>query len=161
MATIFYIITAILCFFLVFPFITVILSLFTRDNMGKKLKSKTLKQYDYANVITAYRNADIAKPLVQSLLAQTHTNHHIYLVADNADISNWDFKHEKFTLLKPEPALNLKVKSIIYANEHRVRKHDFTVIWDADNLAHPEFLETVNQYANAGYKAIQGQRTDA
>jgi cellulose synthase/poly-beta-1,6-N-acetylglucosamine synthase-like glycosyltransferase len=90
---------------------------------------------------------------------QTHSNHHIYLVADNADISKWDIKHEKLTVLKPEPALNLKVKSIIHANERSVRQHDYTVIWDADNLAHPEFLENINLYANAGYKAIQGQRT--
>jgi ABC-type spermidine/putrescine transport system permease subunit II len=63
MMTILYIIAAILCFFLVFPFITVIFSLFTSDTIRKKLKGKTLKQYDYANVITAYRNAEIAKPL--------------------------------------------------------------------------------------------------
>ena len=159
MTTLLYIIAAIFCFFLVFPFITVILSLFTKDKIGKKLQGRTLKQYDYANVITAYRNAEIAKPLVQSLLMQTHDKHHIYLVADNADVSNWDIEHKKLTILKPDPPLNLKIKSIIYANERRVRPHDYTVVWDADNLAHPQFLEVVNQYANAGYKAIQGQRT--
>ena len=118
-----------------------------------------MKHYDYANIITAYGNIDIAKSLVQSLLAQTHTNHHIYLVADNSDTSNWQVSHEKLTVLSPEQALNLKVKSIIYASERFVRPHDFTVIWDADNLAHPYFLEHINARANEGYKAIQGQRT--
>ncbi len=155
----FYGIASILAFFLVLPFLTTVAGLFTKDNLANLLRGRTIKEYDYANIITAYRNAEIAKPLVQSLINQTHTNHHVYLVADNADVSNWDINHEKLTVLHPEPALNLKVKSIIFATERFVRTHDYSVIWDADNLAHPEFLAHINQWANAGYKAIQGQRT--
>jgi cellulose synthase/poly-beta-1,6-N-acetylglucosamine synthase-like glycosyltransferase len=156
----FYIISAFFIFYLVFPFITVVLSLFSKDNTEEKQKGKPQKEYDFGNIITAYRNADIARGLVESLINQTHGKHHIYLVADNADVSKWaDFKHEKFTLLKPEPALNLKIKSVIYGTERYVRNHEYTVIWDADNLAHPRFLEIMTAYANAGEKAIQGQRT--
>lgn len=155
----FYGIASVLAFFLVFPFLTTVAGLFTKDNLSQILRGREKKNYDYANIITAYRNVEIAKGLVQSLIHQTHENHHIYLVADNADITNWGISHEKLTVLKPEPALNLKVKSIIYATEHFVRAHDYSVIWDADNLAHPQFLEHINLYANAGYKAIQGQRT--
>ena len=156
---IFYIFSAILIFFLVFPCITVFISLFRKDKIGKKISGKPFEKYDYANIITAYKNAKIAKPLIQSLVNQSHDNHHIYLLADNCDMSDWDFEHEKLTVLNPQPALNLKVKSIIHATEHFIRQPDFSVIWDADNLAHPQFLSTVNEYANAGYKAIQGQRT--
>jgi cellulose synthase/poly-beta-1,6-N-acetylglucosamine synthase-like glycosyltransferase len=157
--TIFYILAGILGVFLIFPFFTVLLSLFTKDKMQDKIYHKQAKNYDFANIITAYRHADIAKPLVQSLLMQTHDKHHIYLVADNADVDNWDILHKRLTVLRPEQALNLKVKSIIHATENYVRAHDYAVVWDADNLAHPHFLETINAYANAGYKAIQGQRT--
>jgi hypothetical protein len=131
----FYGIAGILAFFLVLPFLTTVAGLFTKDYLTSILRDRILKHYDYANIITAYGHVDIAKSLVQSLLAQTHTNHHIYLVADKADVSNWQIKHEKLTVLTPETALNLKVKSIIYATERFIRKHDFTVIWDADNLA--------------------------
>ena len=155
----FYIVSFILLFFLIFPFVTVLLSLLRKDKTAEKVKNQDLKEYDYANIITAYRNAEIAKPLIQSLLLQTHKKHHIYLLADNCDMSNWDLFDERLTVLNPQPALNLKVKSIIYATKRFVRDHEYTVIWDADNLAHPHFLETVNQYANLGYKAIQGQRT--
>lgn len=155
----FYGIVGILAFFLVFPFLTTVAGLFTKDNLTKILRGRKTKNYDYANIITAYRNVEIAKPLVMSLINQTHTNHHVYLVADNADVSTWGISHEKLTVLKPEPALNLKVKSIIYATERFVSPHEYSVIWDADNLAHPQFLEHINQWANAGYKAIQGQRT--
>ena len=160
MTTLFYIISAFFIFYLVFPFITVVFSLFKKDKTEENQRGKTQKEFDFGNIITAYRNADIAKSLVLSLINQTHGKHHVYLLADNADVSNWaDFKHEKFTLLKPEPALNLKVKSIIYTTEHYIRNHEYTVIWDADNLAHPRFLEIINAYANKGEKAIQGQRT--
>ncbi|MEM9848037.1 MAG: glycosyltransferase, partial [Bacteroidota bacterium] len=121
--------------------------------------SKETKTYDFANIITAYRNAKIAQPLIMSLLQQQHTKHHIYLVADRCDLSDWILEHEQLTVLKPEPALNLKVKSIIHATENFVRPHDYIAVFDADNLAHPEFLSTLNRYANAGHRSIQGQRT--
>jgi cellulose synthase/poly-beta-1,6-N-acetylglucosamine synthase-like glycosyltransferase len=156
----FYIISGILTFFLVLPFLTVLAAQFTKNNTKPVLpQGKALKEFDFANIITAYKNIEIAKPLVMSLLRQNHQNHHVYLVADGADVNNWDISHPKFTLLKPEEGLNLKVKSIIYATERFVSPHECTIIWDADNLAHPDFLAEINGWANAGEKAIQGQRT--
>jgi cellulose synthase/poly-beta-1,6-N-acetylglucosamine synthase-like glycosyltransferase len=156
----FYIISAILTFFLVLPFLTVLAAQFAKNNTKPELPTdKALKEYDFANIITAYKNAEIAKPLVASLVRQAHKNHHVYLVADGADMHNWDIYHSKLTVLRPDEALNLKVKSIIHATEKFVRPHDYTIIWDADNLAHPNFLEEINGWANAGEKAIQGQRT--
>jgi cellulose synthase/poly-beta-1,6-N-acetylglucosamine synthase-like glycosyltransferase len=153
-------VASVLAFFLVFPFLTTVADLFTKNNLENLLRGQRItKKYDYANIITAYRNVDIAKSLVVSLMNQTHEKHHIYLVADNADVSNWGISHEKLTVLKPEEALNLKAKSIIYATERFVREHEYSVIWDADNLAHPQFLENINKWANLGYRAIQGQRT--
>ncbi len=154
----FYILSSAIIFFLLLPFFIVLMGLASNDPVSRKRISK-IENYSYANIITAYRNADIAEPLVQSLIKQSHPNHHIYLVADNADVSKWTFQHPQFTLLKPEPALNLKVKSIIYATERFIELHDYIVIWDADNLAHPKFLEIINAYASAGFEAIQGQRT--
>jgi cellulose synthase/poly-beta-1,6-N-acetylglucosamine synthase-like glycosyltransferase len=153
---IYIIVSAVLVFFLVLPTLNVLFSLFTKE----KLKTpKQVLDYDYGNIITAYRNADIAKGLVLSLLKQQHTNHHIYLVADGCDLSNWNIQHEKLTVLRPDEPLNLKAKSIIHGIEHFVRPHDYITVFDADNLAHPNFLSEINRYANAGYVAVQGQRT--
>ena len=154
----FYFFAYVIIFFLLLPCFIVLLGFLSNDPILRKRITK-IENYSYANIITAYRNADIAVPLVQSLINQSYSNHHIYLVADNADISNWSLQNAKFTLLHPEPALNLKVKSIIYATERFVELHDYVIIWDADNLAHPKFLEIINAYASAGYEAIQGQRT--
>lgn len=151
-------VVGVLFFGLTFPFWTVVLAWFRREKINKT-DVKITKKFDYANVITAYRNVEIAKGLVTSLLQQPYENHHIYLVADNADVSDWDISDPRLTVLKPEPALNLKAKSIIHAVENFVRDHEFIVIWDADNLAHPNFLDEINRYANFGYVAIQGQRT--
>ena len=154
----FYILVSIIIFFLLLPCMIVLLGLVSNEPLLRKRVTK-IENYSYANIITAYRNVEIAEPLVQSLIKQSYPNHHIYLVADNADVSGWTLQHPKFTLLHPEPALNLKVKSIIHATERLVELHDYIVIWDADNLAHPKFLEIMNTYASAGFEAIQGQRT--
>jgi cellulose synthase/poly-beta-1,6-N-acetylglucosamine synthase-like glycosyltransferase len=156
MIFLYYAITFILILFLVLPFVMVVISLLFRERLKPR---RPLQEYDFGNVITAYRNAEIAKPLVQSLLKQTHQNHLIYLIADNCDIENWDIYDDRLMVLRPEEPLNLKVKSIIHGMEHYRRPHDFTVIYDADNLAHPDFLKVINEYANCGYASIQGQRT--
>lgn len=149
-------ISSLFIFFLIFPFLKVLLSGLFIERVNVE---GDVDKLDYANVITAYRNANISKNLIESLLKQTHDRHHIYLVADNCDISDWDIDHEKLTVLNPQPALNLKVKSIIHAVENFKRPHDYVVVYDADNIAHPKFLEEINWYANAGHRTIQGQRT--
>lgn len=153
--TLYLLISSLCLLFLLLPFLTTLFAQLTKE---KKLPSVS-REFDFANVITAYRNVTIARPLVESLLRQKHQKHHIYLVADRCDIADWNLQHEQFTLLKPNPDLNLKVKSIIHATEHFVRPHDYIAIYDADNLAHPDFLSELNRYANAGHRSIQGQRT--
>ncbi len=153
---IYLIISGVLLFFLVLPFLTVFFSRFSNEKLATP---EHPKEYDYGCIITAYRNADITKPLVHSLINQNYENFHIYLVADNCDVSDYNIEGERFTLFRPEPALNLKAKSIIHAMDNYVRPHDYTMVFDGDNLAHPDFIKIINSYANAGYRSIQGQRT--
>ncbi len=151
----FIIISLLLIFYLVLPFITVIASLLAKE----KPLIRTDKKIDFACIITAYQNIHIALPLVDSLLKQTHPNHFIYLVADGCDVSGVSFSDERVVLLKPEQKLSSKVKSIIHAINNFNRNHDAVVIFDPDNLAKIDFLSVLNDYLNAGFKAVQGQRT--
>jgi len=58
-------------------------------------------------------------------------------------------------LLRPEPALHAKVRSIKYAMERFRRAHDVVVIFDSDNLVHPKYFEVLNGYFQAGYRSVQ------
>jgi cellulose synthase/poly-beta-1,6-N-acetylglucosamine synthase-like glycosyltransferase len=158
MIFIFYIISGLIIFQLVLPFLTVLVAqVFGKERLGVHASSHPNR--DYACIITAYKNAQIAIPLVQSLLKQSHPNLHVYLVADNCPPDfNTGLTDDRLSEFVPAEPLNLKAKSIIYAMDRYVRPHEYTVIFDADNLAHPKFLSTINTYADAGHRCIQGQR---
>lgn len=53
---------------LTYPFLSVLAARFFSPKPGTALKTPV--QYDFACVITAYRNAEIARPLVASLIGQ-------------------------------------------------------------------------------------------
>ncbi len=142
-------------FFLLWPFVMVIVS----RRCGEKLTPQDPNATpDYACIVTAWKDVAIARPLVASLLQQTWPHLHIYLVADRCSAQQWDLHDRRLTVLFPEQALDLKVKSIAYAVARFVRPHDYTIVFDADNLAHPRMLEVLSRYVQAGWKAIQGQR---
>ena len=158
--SIFVVCCCLIAFFLVLPFLMVLVSKLKHEKIKDVVENDPkFNLYDYACIITAYRNAEIAKPLVQSLLRQEYHKHHIYLVADESDITGWDLSDRQLTILNPNPPLRLKVKSIIHAVENFIRNHDYIAVFDADNLAHPNFLNEINRYANNGCLVIQGQRT--
>jgi cellulose synthase/poly-beta-1,6-N-acetylglucosamine synthase-like glycosyltransferase len=143
---------------LVYPMLSIILSrLFGRERLKSIYAPE--RDFDYACVITAYKNAAIAEPLLQSLLVQRYGHFHAYLVADDCPDLGFSLQDAKVSILQPEAPLRLKAKSIIHATTHFVRKHDYVLVFDADNLAHPDFLAEINRYANAGHRCIQGQRT--
>ncbi|MEO1627687.1 MAG: glycosyltransferase [Bacteroidota bacterium] len=152
--------TAILLLFLLLPFVTVLLSRFRRENIQRVGSPEApFQSCDFACIITAYKNVAITEPLVVSLLRQTHEDYIVYLVADECDISSWTLTDDRLVLLRPDPPLRLKAKSIIHAIENFRRPHEYCVVFDADNLAHPDFLKEINVYVNNGHRTIQGQRT--
>lgn len=143
---------------LVYPFVTVLLA------QLRKPFNIPISQYPdphrhFACIVTAYRNAAIAQPLVESLLRQTYPNLQVYLVADECEEFDFAQRDTRFLLLRPAIPLRLKAKSILYAFDHFRQRPDYVVVFDADNLAHPQFLEEINRFAHAGFLCIQGQRT--
>jgi len=152
----FQIVESILCIFLISPFLIVFFSLI----VGKKTpKNKTSKNFDFACIITAYKDASIAMHTLDSILAQNHKNYMVYLVADDCEVSSISLNSGQAVLLTPVLPLKSKLKSIDYAITNFVRKHDAIVIFDPDNLAHPDCLAEINNFHNLGYGAVQGRRT--
>jgi cellulose synthase/poly-beta-1,6-N-acetylglucosamine synthase-like glycosyltransferase len=113
------------------------------------------KNFDFAAIITAHKDTLLVSPLVDSLLKQKYNNFCVYVVADACDISNLHFNDSRIVVLKPEKDLNSKIKSIDYAINHFVRQHDALVIFDSDNLVHPEFMQVLNKYFQRGFRAVQ------
>lgn len=142
---------------LTFPFITVVIAqLFGKEKLVSRYFPE--REFDFACIIPAYQNAAAARRLVESLLKQTHRRFTVYLVADDCLELDLGIYDERFVLLRPESPLRLKVKSILYATDHFLREHEYVVIFEANNFAHPGFLEEINKYANSSYPCIQGQR---
>lgn len=158
MSLLFGIICLLASFQLVYPFVTVLLAQLFRKSSRRTAQAHRSNPH-FACVITAYRNAEIARPLVQSLLAQRYPARSIYLVADECPDFDFELEDEAFLLLRPETPLRLKAKSLQYALENFQRPHDFIVVFDADNLAHPDFLDEIRRFCNMGFHCIQGQRT--
>jgi glycosyltransferase involved in cell wall biosynthesis/cellulose synthase/poly-beta-1,6-N-acetylglucosamine synthase-like glycosyltransferase len=155
LSVLFYAIQILILLFLLFPFFSVILSLFFRK---PRLKNKINQKFDFGLIITAYKETEITLPLVDSLLKQNYENYLIYLVADECDVSQLKFNDERVIVLKPEGKLGSKIKSILYAIDNFKRQHQYITIFDPDNLAHPKFLGVTNKFLNNGYKAVQGRR---
>jgi cellulose synthase/poly-beta-1,6-N-acetylglucosamine synthase-like glycosyltransferase len=145
-------------FYLLLPFALLLIHfLFTRNKqlIGKKYKTVTSKDFDFAAIVTVHRDTRFIKPLVDSFLKQTYSNFIVYVVADDCDISDLHFADERIKILKPETAFHAKIKSIKYAVDQFVRQHDVLVVFDSDNLVHPNYLQNLNHYFQCGFRAVQ------
>ncbi|SDL07418.1 Glycosyltransferase, catalytic subunit of cellulose synthase and poly-beta-1,6-N-acetylglucosamine synthase [Catalinimonas alkaloidigena] len=151
------VLTALIFFFLVFHFASGMLSLLAKDN--QVVPDEAGPYQNFACVITAYRDADVAGPLVAALLQQHYPHYRIYLVADGCDAKAFRYNDPSLTVLFPEVPLNAKSRSIAYALEHFTEAHDAVVVFDPDNLVRPDYLRCLNGYFQAGYRAVQGMRT--
>lgn len=144
-------------FFLVMPAVSVGLA---RLKGLKHFKPDTEnQQIEYGLIITAYQDASIADPLLESLVKQSYPKWKAYLVADNCDVSVLTVKDPRIIILQPQTGLGSKVKSILYGINHYQGAHEVTIVFDPDNLAHPDYLAQMNRFFNEGYVAVQGQRT--
>ncbi|XVJ66430.1 MAG: glycosyltransferase family 2 protein [Lacibacter sp.] len=113
------------------------------------------KEFDFAAIVTAHKDTRFIAPLVDSFLKQRYKNYTLYIVADDCDITDLHFTDDRIILLKPEPALHAKIKSIKYAVDHFIRDHEVIVVFDSDNLIHPGYFLNLNEYFRCGFEAVQ------
>jgi cellulose synthase/poly-beta-1,6-N-acetylglucosamine synthase-like glycosyltransferase len=115
-----------------------------------------VKDYTFGILITAHQQTDFLPPIVDSLLKQNYSQYNVYIVADDCDVSTLNFTDPRIRVLVPPVALHDKVASLQYGLNHLADKDEVLVIFDPDNLAHPDFLRTLNTWYNRGYEAVQG-----
>lgn len=113
------------------------------------------KDFDFAAIITAHKDTTLIPPLVDSLCRQTYKNFIVYVVADACDTSGLHFHDARVVMLKPENELGAKIRSIDYAINRFSRPHDALVIFDSDNLVHPDYMHVLNLYYRQGFRAVQ------
>ena len=123
--------------------------------LERKYPLQNDKDYDFAAIITAHQDTRFILPLVDSFCRQTYSNFIVYVVADDCDVSDLQFTDPRIRLLRPEPALHAKIQSIRYAVDRFVRPHDVLVVFDSDNLVHPQYFEKLNGYFKRGFRAVQ------
>jgi cellulose synthase/poly-beta-1,6-N-acetylglucosamine synthase-like glycosyltransferase len=155
----FYIIQGIVALYVLIPFLSLlsyfITNLFRIKGPYERKPFLTDKNYEFGIVITAHQETSFIIPLVDSILKQTYQQFYIYVVADDCDVTSLNFTDQRVNILKPSPSLHSKIKSIHYAVNQFVRKHDAMIILDADNLIHPQFLNVINNHFRKGYRVVQ------
>lgn len=155
------IIQAIVAFYLLLPGVLLLVVLIRRALSLRPISriaatAQNKSEFDFGIVITAYREAEFIRPLIDSINKQSDIPYHIYVVADDCSTPIPNLQpYNRFTILVPSIPLHSKVKSIQYAIDNFERNHDVLLIIDHDNLLHPAFLQTVKQYFQAGFQAVQ------
>ena len=140
---------------LVLPLVIYLISLFKRKELGKQ---NTISGPDYAIIVTAYEQTHTLGPVVASILQLNYKKFLVYIVADKCDISQLQFEDERVIVLRPEETLSSNTRSHFYAIHRFKRPHDRLTIIDSDNLVEPDYLDQLNPYFDAGFKAVQGVR---
>ncbi|UYQ95229.1 glycosyltransferase [Chitinophaga horti] len=159
-------IQVILAFFVLLPTVLLVIygikKLFGWSNspLKKAADNPNPKQYSFGAIICAHTDLTLVPPLIDSLLKQRYSHFRIYAVADACTPESVAhlrtlFNDPRISVLAPEQAFNNKTKSIDLAIESFTEKHDAFIIFDSDNLVHPDYLSVVNQYFNKGYKVVQ------
>ena len=156
---VFYAVSLVVAFYFILPVILLILSFFfggnSRTGFLQRYKKTNDREYDFAAIITAHQDTRFIAPLVDSFLKQVHTKFKVYVVADDCDITNLSFGDNRIVLLSPPDALHSKIKSIQFAISHFSHPPDALVIFDSDNLVHPDYLKNLNQYFQRGFRVVQ------
>ncbi|MFB2121338.1 glycosyltransferase [Parapedobacter sp. 2B3] len=141
--------------FLVCPVVSYVVHRFARCPV---IQRKPGTEADYAVILTVFGHVNGVSQAIESLLKMDYPNFHVYVVLDNCEGLDFDFAHEKVTLLRPPGVLAGNTKSHFYAIDRFIRRHDRLTIIDSDNLVHRQYLRALDAYFDDGFQAVQGVR---
>lgn len=153
----FYFLNVLLALYFIVPVLLFLLHIVIGKNHDPFLTHKKItdKQFDFAAIITAHQDTKCIPPLIDSMLKQKYKNFMVYVVADDCDITDLIFSDERIKIFKPETAFHAKILSIEFAVNNFSRDHDIVVLFDSDNLVHPDYLKNLNKYYQHGFRAVQ------
>ena len=156
-----YILEIISFFFLVYGFYYAVTAVFAFLK-PKKAKKTSDKKNKFAIIIAARNEEKFIGNLIDSLKKQNYdkNKYEINVIINNSTDNTYSVskEHGANTILCDIP-VNSKGDVLRYAFSKFVdKKIDAYVIFDADNVVHPDFLLHMNNSLNNGYKVAQGFR---
>ncbi|UII31759.1 glycosyltransferase family 2 protein [Fulvivirga ulvae] len=141
---------------LLYPFMLSLISIvLAKRNISHASKRKA---NHFTCIVTAYKDASVAIPLIHSLLNQTWPNYDVVLVADRCNKISLA-KNDRLTVVYPGLPLDAKLKSIERGLSCAKPATDHVVVFDPDNVVKQDFLSNLSRYHDAGYSAVQCKRT--
>ncbi len=149
-----------LCYF--YQFVYVLVGLFK-----KKLNFNAAKMHRYAVVISARNESGVIGNLIESIHRQTYPSEliDIFVIADNCTDNTAQtasdagaIVYERFNTEKIGKGYALdwlfdKIKA-----EHSDKNYEGYIIFDADNVVAPKFIEEMNKVFDNGYRVITSYR---
>lgn len=119
----------------------------------------------FAIIVPAHNEENVIANIIESLLIQNYPkeNYDIYVVCDHCNDRTFEIsKNYNINVLvhcnnlpsNKAKALNFAIDFIFKNNKY----YDAFCFFDADSLAHPDFLKSVSSYLSQGYVAIQSQQ---
>ncbi len=149
-----------LCYF--YQFVYVLVGLFKKP---KTFSAKT--NHRYAVVISARNEGDVIGNLISSLKAQTYPGDKldIFVVADNCTDNTAKvardagaFVYERFNKELVGKGYALDWLFTIIKDEYAEKQYEAYIVFDADNVVAPTFVEEMNKLFDNGYRVITSYR---
>lgn len=156
---IYYILFVLCMAYTLYFFIT---GLFGFKNMNKKLIKKHRAKNKFA-ILIASRNEEMVVPsLIKSLFKQNYKKelYDVYVIPNNCTDNTEKVSREAGAkIIKCTVPTKSKGEVLKFTFDKLKNKdYDAYVIFDADNVVHPDFLSRMNDVLCSGYKVAQGYR---
>lgn len=156
-----YVLEVISFFFLIYGLYYVATGVFAFTK-PKDEKSISDKKHKFAIIIAARNEEKVIANLIDSLKKQNYDKdkYEINVIINNSTDKTYEVskKHGANTI-KCDVPVKCKGDVLRYSfNKFKSKKIDAYVIFDADNVVHPDFLIHMNNSLNNGYKVAQGFR---
>lgn len=132
---------------------------FTKKNTIKKYKPK----YKLAVVVAARNEEKVISLLIKSLKKQKYPKelYDIFIVPNNCTDNTEKISRDcDAKIIKCKEKVSSKGEVLKYAFNHLNHYHNFDayIVFDADNIVHPNFLNRINDALVEGYELAQGYR---
>ncbi|MDU3113334.1 MAG: glycosyltransferase family 2 protein, partial [Megasphaera sp.] len=131
--------------------------------MKRREHSTAAPKHTFAAVICAHNEERVVWQLIDNLkqLNYPRDMYDIYVVADNCTDNTADICREHGAIVKvrtnkEEVGKGYALDWMFSQMLAQEKQYDAFVVFDADNLVHPEFLREMNHHLMKGEKVIQG-----